>query len=134
MNTELLYTILVTVGTIVFGFLSAYLKTKSTLKEKVNEGITTAEEIYRDSTKAGGEKFEWVINFLYEYIPSILKPIFTRDMISNIIQSAFDEIQKYATQQLDKLVNKVTNVKEETLDDSEGTIGESTSENEIKED
>lgn len=108
MNTELIYTILVTIGTVGFGFLSAYLKTKTTLKEKVNEGIATAEEIYKDSTKAGGEKFEWVIDFLYQYIPSVLKPIFTRDMISNIIQSAFDEIQKYATQQLDKLVCKVT--------------------------
>lgn len=108
MNTELIYTILVTVGTVGFGFLSAYLKTKTTLKDKVNEGIATAEEIYKDSTKAGGEKFEWVIDFLYQYVPSILKPIFTRDMISNIIQSAFDEIQKYATQQLDKLVNKFT--------------------------
>lgn len=108
MNTELIYTILVTVGTVGFGFLSAYLKTKTTLKDKVNEGIATAEEIYKDSTKAGGEKFEWVIDFLYQYVPSILKPIFTRDMISNIIQSAFDEIQKYATQQLDKLVNKIT--------------------------
>lgn len=121
MNTELLYTILVTIGTVGFGFLSAYLKTKSTLKEKVNEGIATAEEIYKDSTKAGGEKFEWVIDFLYQYIPSVLKPIFTRDMISNIIQSAFDEIQKYATQQLDKLVNKVTGEKSESTSDGEIT-------------
>lgn len=119
MNTELLYTILVTIGTVGFGFLSAYLKTKSTLKDKVNEGIATAEEIYKDSTKAGGEKFEWVIDFLYQYIPSVLKPIFTRDMISNIIQSAFDEIQKYATQQLDKLVNKVTGEKSESISDCE---------------
>lgn len=121
MNTELLYTILVTIGTVGFGFLSAYLKTKSTLKDKVNEGIATAEEIYKDSTKAGGEKFEWVIDFLYQYIPSVLKPIFTRDMISNIIQSAFDEIQKYATQQLDKLVNKVTGEKSESTSDGEIT-------------
>ena len=108
MNTELIYTIAVTVGTVVFGFLSAYLKTKSTLKSKVNEGIATAEEVYKDTTKAGGEKFEWVIDFLYQYVPSVLKPIFTRDMISKIIQSAFDEIQKYATQQLDKFVNNIT--------------------------
>lgn len=121
MNTELLYTILVTIGTVGFGFLSAYLRTKSTLKDKVNEGIATAEEIYKDSTKAGGEKFEWVIDFLYQYIPSVLKPIFTRDMISNIIQSAFDEIQKYATQQLDKLVNKVTGEKSESTSDGEIT-------------
>lgn len=112
MNTELIYTIVVTIGTVAFGFLSAYLKTKSTLVDKVDEGIATAEEIYKDSVKAGGQKFEWVIDFLYQYVPSVLKPIFTRSMISNIIQSAFDEIQKYATQQLDKLVDKVTNESE----------------------
>lgn len=108
MNTELIYTIAVTVGTVAFGFLSAYLKTKSKLKDKVNEGIANAEAEYSSATKAGGEKFEYVVDFLYQYVPSALKPVFPRSMISQIIQSAFDQIQRYAVQQLDKCVDKIT--------------------------
>ena len=107
-NVELIYTIMVTVGTIGFGFLSAYLRTKNELKDKVNEGIANAEAEYASATKAGGEKFEYVVNFLYNYVPTTLKPVFPRAMISQIVQSAFDQIQKYAVQQLDKCIDRIT--------------------------
>ena len=107
MNTELIYSIIVTIITLGLGFLSAYFKTRNKLADKVNEGIANAEAEYADTTKAGGEKFEYVINFLYEYIPSVLKPIFSRNMLSTIVQSAFDQIEDYAMQQLDKYVNKI---------------------------
>lgn len=87
---------------IVFGALFTYFKTNAKLKGKVGEYISDAENLYASSTKAGGEKFEWVVDQLYNLIPAILKPIFTRVMISTIVQSAFDTIQNYAKTQLDK--------------------------------
>lgn len=117
MNIQTIYTIVVTVGTVIFGFLSAYFQTKSKLKDKVNEGIVNAENEYISTTKAGGEKFEYVVDFLYQYVPSALKPVFPKSMISQIIQSAFDEIEKYATHQLDTYIDKITAEKSDKKED-----------------
>lgn len=119
MNIQTIYTIAVTVGTVIFGFLSAYFQTKSKLKDKVNEGIVNAENEYISTTKAGGEKFEYVVNFLYNYIPTPLKPVFPKSIISQIIQSAFDQIQRYAVQQLDKCVDKITGEESDKIESKE---------------
>lgn len=104
------------------GGLALWFKTSTSAKTKASEiqkvvaelatnavmFITQAEEDYKDTTKAGGEKFEQVVSKLYELVPDGLNKIITRDMISNIVQSTFDEMQKYAKEQLDKLADNVT--------------------------
>lgn len=108
------YEIIMAVLAVLFGGLSVYLKTnnkvietKRVLQEKVNGYINDAEAAYADTTKAGGQKREWVIDQLYNLVPSALKPFFSRELLETIVQNAFDAIQCFAAQQLDKAIDKV---------------------------
>ena len=74
--------------------------------------IREAEENYKDTTKAGGEKFAQVVDKLYALVPEGLNKIITREMIEEIVQSTFNEIEEYARTALDKAVDKI-NVKSE---------------------
>ena len=98
------YNIIVTVLFIIAGFFVEYFKTKKNLLESVNNVINKAEEEYKDATKAGGKKMQWAINLLSSYVPAFLKPFITDEMIGSMIQMAFDKIEAYAKQQLDKVI------------------------------
>lgn len=74
--------------------------------------IREAEENYKDTTKAGGEKFAQVVDKLYDLVPEGLNKIISREMIEEIVQSTFNEIEEYARATLDKAVDKI-NVKGE---------------------
>ena len=74
--------------------------------------IREAEEHYKDTTKAGGEKFAQVVDKLYALVPEGFNKIVTREMIEEIVQSTFNEIEEYARTTLDKAVDKI-NVKSE---------------------
>ena len=74
--------------------------------------IREAEENYKDTTKAGGEKFAQVVDKLYALVPEGLNKIITREMIEEIVQSTFNEIEEYARTALDKAIDKI-NVKSE---------------------
>lgn len=100
--------IIMTVLTIVFGFLCTYLRTKTEITSKVAELITQAEETYQNFTGCGTVKFTLVVDTLYSYIPKALRFIITKDMLGVIVQNTFDSIEAYAKTQLDKLVDKVT--------------------------
>ncbi len=102
MNTEIILEIIKIVGYIILGGIALYLNTKSSLKEKASGYIAEAEEAYKDATNAGGIKFEYVVDKLYSIIPTALKVFFTRDMLSAIVQKAFDAVEAYAKTQLDK--------------------------------
>ena len=116
-NLELIKTIAV----ILFGGIALYLKfsTKAQTKAKIIQEtiaeitakavifIKEAEEEYKDTTKAGGAKFEQVVNKLHNLIPAGLQGIITREMIENIVQKTFDEIEEYVKIQLDKAVEKI---------------------------
>lgn len=105
--------------TLICGGLALYFKFSTTAKTKakeVQEAITEitaqavvfikeAEEEYKDISKAGGVKFEQVVNRLYSLVPDTLKMIITRDMISEIVQSTFDQIEEYVKLQLDNAVD-----------------------------
>lgn len=112
--------IITTIATVLLGGLSWYLKVsvsgakvkqavEATIKEittKANDYIVEAEQVYVDSTKAGGQKFEYVVNALMDLIPDQIEGIITREFVSNIVQKAFDSIEKYAQTQLDEVLNK----------------------------
>lgn len=111
MNT---YEIIMTLLAIIFGGFSIYTKsnkkisdTKNKIQERVNSYIDDAEDAYADITKAGGQKREWVIDRLYELIPIGLKPFFSRELLEEIVQNAFDAIQSFASKQIDKVVDKM---------------------------
>lgn len=103
-----IYDIIMLILTVVFGGLSLYLKTKTDLMEIAKYKIAEAESEYYDATKAGGEKFEWVVNVLYTYLPSPLRLVFTKESIGMIVQKVFDGVETYASIQIDKAVKKIT--------------------------
>lgn len=69
--------------------------------------IAEAEKDYKDTTQSGGKKFEQVVSKLYDIVPDALHGIITKEMISEIVQSTFDEIQEYVRLQLDNSIDKI---------------------------
>lgn len=108
MGIKQIYDISVLVLMVVFGFLCIYIQGKSEIKEKAAEAITNAENEYKDTTKAGGQKFQFAVNFLYNSLPAPLQMIVSKEMIGTIIQNTFESMERYAKAQLDRLVNKTT--------------------------
>ena len=101
-----IYSIVTTILWVVFGFLVAYFKTKTKVIEQAKEKINEAEIMYQSTAKAGGEKFNWVVETIYMMIPQPMQMIFTKQLVGSIVQNVFDSIQKYATLQLDKIIDK----------------------------
>lgn len=64
--------------------------------------IKEAEEEFKDTTEMGGEKFALVVARLHALVPEPLQVIITEEMIGNIVQRTFDEIEEYVKLQLDK--------------------------------
>lgn len=108
MDIKQIYDIIVLILTVVFGFLCIYIQGKSGLKEKAAEAITNAENEYKDTTKAGGQKFQFAVDFLYNSLPAPLRMIVSKEMIGTIIQNTFESMERYAKAQLDRLVDKTT--------------------------
>ena len=108
MNGINIYSIITTILVIVFGYLVSYAKTKTALISKAGEFINKAEDEYKSVSKAGAQKFEYVLNALYDnVVPAPLKMFISRQMMSEIIQKVFDQAESYATKQLDKVVDKI---------------------------
>ena len=76
--------------------------TLNQVKDNTMVMIARAEEAYVDTTKAGGRKFEYVVTRLYDMVPVALRGIITREMIEDIVQSTFDEMQTFVQTQLDE--------------------------------
>ena len=107
MDTELILNIAATVILIVVGFAASYMKTRGDLLSMATTLISQAEEEYRDSTKAGGKKFTWVCEKLYNGIPKWLYPFISYQEVEKLVQATFDEIESYANRQLNNFVDKV---------------------------
>lgn len=91
---------------LLLGGSALYFNYNGRLREKAAALIVQAEQEYKDVTKAGGQKFSWVVDTLYAMIPIILKPFITREFIEVLVQSIFDSIQEYAKLQLDAFFSK----------------------------
>jgi len=77
--------IIIDVLMVIFGFLSIYIKTKTDIYEQVTGKITEAEEMYQSYTKAGNVKFQWTVDTLYSYVPVVMKPFITKELIGSIV-------------------------------------------------
>ncbi len=106
MSLDTIIQIIVPLLTVIFGALSAYFRAHDKLRNSSVKYIIEAEAIYRDYTKAGGEKFSWVVDTMYNLIPSPLRIIVTKKCIEKIVQNSFDAIEEYAKMQLDIAVEK----------------------------
>lgn len=91
---------------IILGGLALWFKTNSKINNAVNGLIAKAEEEF-SGFKQGNEKFQAVVNWLYDLIPNYLKPFFPQKFIEALIQNAFEQSAAYAKKQLDKVVDKI---------------------------
>lgn len=107
-NVQMIMDILQIVLYVVLGGFALWYRTNAKLNEKVNTFINEAESAYKDTVKAGGMKHEYVVDRLYRLIPAPLKVLFSYDMVSQIVDKAFEGIEDYAKQQLDKIAMNYT--------------------------
>lgn len=97
---------------IVLGGVAIWFKTNAKINKAVNGLIDKAEEEFT-GFKQGNEKFQAVTNWIYEIIPSPLKPFFPKKFIEALIQNAFEQSASYAKKQLDKVVDKALDKEKE---------------------
>lgn len=121
MNLEMILNVVQFMAYIVLGGLAIWFKTSEKAQKKAKEIqevlaelgaqaiilIKQAEEDYKDITNAGGDKFNQVVEQLYSLVPDGLNRIIDREMIEDIVQSTFDEIEEYVKLQLDKATEKI---------------------------
>lgn len=92
MNTQTIISIIVIALVVITGviFLVYQIKKKG-LRKTAIEFIVLAEEKFKQGQNA--EKFNYVLNAVYELLPSFLKIFITKSMIIDFIQKIFDEIK-----------------------------------------
>lgn len=91
---------------ILLGGLALWFKTNSKINNVVNGLIAKAEQEFT-GFKQGNERFQAVVEWIYDLIPNYLRPFFPQKFIEALIQNAFEQSAAYAKQQLDKVVDKV---------------------------
>lgn len=111
LNLDLIYKIIMTIVAVGFGGLCYYFKTKQGLAQLAESAINKAEELYKDVTKAGGQKFQYAVDMVYDHIPVQIRWMISKDMIAEIIQNVFDRMEAYAKMQLDKAVDTISEKK-----------------------
>ena len=103
MDMEMIIQIGSTVLMVVFGGLALWFRGNQKLSGMAAALIAEAEALYQDATKAGGEKFEWVVSSLYAALPAVIRPFVSRGLVESVVQATFDAVEGYAKLQLDKL-------------------------------
>ena len=94
-------------------------KKAAQISEKREELRIKAETLITDAEyefigfKRGGERFEWIIDWLYLAVPDSLQNIFTREVLGDIVQGVFLNAKAFARTQADKLVDKIIPDKED---------------------
>ena len=78
MSTTIL-TIIRIVIYLVIGAAALYFQYNTKLNQKATEYINKAEELFKDSTMAGGTKFNWVVDKLYDILPAPMRLVFTKE-------------------------------------------------------
>lgn len=77
---------------------SYYLAVKNKIEQAAKDAINIAE----DCDKIGKEKMEIAVEQVYAVIPAIVKPVFPKDFIEQIIQEVFDKMTEFAEKQVAK--------------------------------
>ncbi len=84
--------------TVIVTFISYYFAVKSIIKNKAAGAINYAENIQA----LGVEKMHIAVEQVYAIVPAILKPIFNKAFIEQIIQEVFEEMKKFAEKRVNK--------------------------------
>ena len=141
MDIQTIINALESLAVVVLGGLAIYFKTSKKAKTKAKEiqetlvvilgnvvaFINEAEDQYKSYTNKGSEKFEMVVDKLYSLVPDSIKGIIDREMIADMVQRTFDEVEDYVKMQLDDGMDKV-----KTEEDTAETPAEEGTEEEVK--
>ena len=119
MNMNTILMILQIVLYVILGGLAIWFKQNVKLRTKVAELINKAEELYTDTTKAGGQKFEWVVNALYALLPKAMQVVIPRSMVETIVQNVFDQMKEFAKKTLDNEAGKLSKTEVVIIDKKE---------------
>lgn len=106
-------------GLLALGAAVTVLRASGRLRAAAADLIAQAEGHFRDAVKAGGLKFEWVVDRLWGLIPVPLRPFFPRSAVERVVQSTFDAIARYAQWQVTKALRDSSQGKVEQ-NESEG--------------
>lgn len=98
---------------VVAQFIAAYLKAKGVVTEEAAHQIAVAEEAFSTVEHAGKQKMQLCIDALYALIPAPVKMFFTREMIGQIVQKVFDEVEKYKNVWIESSAEKLAQKLEE---------------------
>jgi hypothetical protein len=132
-DLERLLELIIPLLTVIFGALSAYLRTNEKIMNSSIKYITEAEEMYKDVSKSGGQKFTWVVDTLYNMVPRPLRVVITKKCVEKMVQGTFNGIEAYAKTQIDKAVDSyfesATKTNEEISNEKEAKSNESSDKN-----
>lgn len=83
---------------VVVTFFSYYLAVKNKIEEAAKDAINAAEDL----ELIGQEKMQIAVEQVYNVIPSMMKPVFPKSFIEQIIQEVFDKMVEFAEKQIAK--------------------------------
>ena len=114
---NIIWAVVCFVLSVVAQFLAAYLKAKGVVTEEAAHQIAVAEEAFATVEHAGKQKMECCIDALYALIPSQVRIFFSREMVGQIVQKVFDQVEKYKDVWVEAaaqdLVGKIPEIAEE---------------------
>jgi len=84
------------IGVVVLFGIELYREREVAVK-RIRDLMFLAEEKGRKHIlKTGEEKFNWVLDNGYAYMPPILKTFVSKDLFAALVQSVYDQIMKWA--------------------------------------
>ena len=87
------------IGVTIFSY---YLAIKNKIEQAAKDAINAAEDL----DKIGKEKMEIAVEQVYAVIPAIVKPVFPKDFIEQIVQEVFDKMIEFAEKKVAKEQSK----------------------------
>jgi hypothetical protein len=70
------------------------------IRKKLETGAVDAINKAELTAYPGVEKMQYAVDIVYNIVPAVLKPFFSRDVIEVMIQGVFDKMEEYARQQI----------------------------------
>lgn len=104
---NIIWAVVCFVLSVVAQFLAAYLKAKGVVTEEAAHQIAVAEEAFATVEHAGKQKMECCIDALYALIPSQVRIFFSREMVGQIVQKVFDQVERYKDKHVQELADKL---------------------------
>ena len=79
-------------------FVSYFFSVKAKVYAATEDAVNNAEQ----DDKSAEEKMAFAVEQIYSIIPAVAKPFFSKKLIQEIVQRAFDKIEEYAKKQAKK--------------------------------